>query len=80
MAVPSTKAPEIEELLKMLATSDRRVSIAANKCLAKPLGCGGDASEFTDEQSMREFTISGLCQRCQDEIFGVGGVQEVIIP
>ncbi len=26
--------------------------------------------EFTDELSLKEFYISGLCQRCQDEIFG----------
>ena len=29
-----------------------------------------DVSEFRDELSLREFYISGLCQRCQDEFFG----------
>lgn len=26
--------------------------------------------EFRDELSQREFRISGLCQKCQDEFFG----------
>jgi len=25
--------------------------------------------EFTDELSKKEYTISGLCQKCQDNIF-----------
>lgn len=29
-----------------------------------------DRSEFRDELSRREFEISGLCQSCQDDIFG----------
>lgn len=38
-----------------------------NKC---PF-CGRDMSDakFRDELSEREFRISGLCQKCQDEIF-----------
>lgn len=30
---------------------------------------------FRDDLSRREFKISGLCQKCQDEIFG-GGNEE----
>ena len=26
---------------------------------------------FTDDLSAREYTISGMCQRCQDSVFGV---------
>lgn len=26
-------------------------------------------TEFRDERSRREFHISGLCQKCQDEVF-----------
>ena len=26
--------------------------------------------EFRDELSIREYRISGLCQKCQDEVFG----------
>ncbi len=27
-------------------------------------------SSFRDELSLQEFRISGLCQKCQDEVFG----------
>jgi uncharacterized protein with PIN domain len=30
----------------------------------------GVRKEFKDAQSFKEFQISGLCQKCQDEIFG----------
>jgi hypothetical protein len=30
-----------------------------------------DINEFRDELSLKEFTISGMCQKCQDKIFGV---------
>ena len=35
--------------------------------------CDGkiDLSSFRDAISKREFEISGLCQKCQDKIFGV---------
>lgn len=29
-----------------------------------------DKDEFRDELSRKEFEISGLCQSCQDDIFG----------
>lgn len=34
--------------------------------------CGREVNvdEFKDELSVKEFIISGLCQRCQDEVFG----------
>ena len=31
-----------------------------------------DVSSFRDDLSVKEFHISGLCQRCQDEVFGNG--------
>lgn len=34
--------------------------------------CGAeiDLAKFVDQISKREFEISGLCQDCQDELFG----------
>jgi len=29
-----------------------------------------DIESFKDELSLKEFAISGLCQKCQDEVFG----------
>lgn len=34
--------------------------------------CGGDIVEndFKDELSRKEYSISGMCQSCQDSVFG----------
>lgn len=32
--------------------------------------CGGDATTFRDVLSLKEYTISLMCQKCQDKIFG----------
>jgi len=39
--------------------------------------CGNPVNfeDFRDDLSRREFKISGLCQKCQDEFFG-GGNEE----
>lgn len=36
--------------------------------------CGADIGigHFKSELSVREFRISGMCQKCQDEVFGEG--------
>ena len=33
-------------------------------------GCGEDVLNFRDALSNREYQISGMCQKCQDSIFG----------
>ena len=40
-------------------------ALALNICVS----CAEEASTFNSEVSKREYQISGLCQRCQDEIF-----------
>jgi uncharacterized protein with PIN domain len=40
-------------------------AIAEHRC---PM-CGGPITEFTDAESIREYEISGLCQKCQDDVF-----------
>jgi len=64
MATPSVKSPAMEEFLTSLF-GDRTIAIKENKCVS----CSGAASEFRDELSEEEFTISGLCQFCQDTVF-----------
>lgn len=32
--------------------------------------CGGEITEFRNALSRREFEISGMCQECQDSVFG----------
>ena len=68
MATPSKKHSGIENLLEVIA--GRTTSIKGNICVRAPIGCGGPATEFKDDLSRKEYTISGLCQKCQDEVFG----------
>jgi hypothetical protein len=66
----SNKTPEMEASLTQMFGFNRRDTIEANKCAPKPLGCGGNATEFKDAISAKEYSISGLCQKCQDSFFG----------
>ena len=66
MAKPSEKSFEMEKTLSDLTGVNRTIIIAGNKCI----GCGGEVEGFKDEISKKEYTISGLCQKCQDSIFG----------
>lgn len=64
---PSSKSIPMSDFLE--AFSGRTTAITGNVCIPKPLGCGGPATTFNDELSRREYTISGLCQSCQDLVF-----------
>jgi len=70
MAEPTEKSPAIETLLERIA--GRTTAIKGDRCVRLPVGCEGPATEFRDELSKREYRISGLCQKCQDRIFGEG--------
>jgi hypothetical protein len=61
---PSEKHPEIKKFLD--TTFHRTEHIEADTCVF----CGNPATEFDDELSKKEFTISGLCQSCQNKVFG----------
>jgi hypothetical protein len=67
--IPSKKSDEMEAALTGMFGFDRCERIEANKCCPPPIGCGGPAVRFRDDLSAREFTISGLCQHCQDSVF-----------
>ncbi len=68
MAEPTEKAPAIVEFLDRF--TERTRSIETDVCIGPPFGCGREATEFRDAISKKEFTISGLCQYCQDLVFG----------
>ena len=66
MAVPTNKSAEVEEVLtKLNSGRNRRAYIRANKCVK----CGVSALYFDGERSRIEYSISGWCQNCQNEIF-----------
>ena len=56
---PSKKSPKMEKFL------DEVTGVCT--------WCRGDASEFRDALSRKEYTISGFCQKSQDATFGGGG-------
>jgi len=65
---PSEKAPEIDAFLSSLLGIDRKESIKTKTCAT----CGADVEldSFKDNLSLKEFHISGMCQHCQDSVFG----------
>ena len=62
---PTSKAPAIDLLLSEMAGKSREITLAENKCMT----CKGDAIEFKDALSFKEYQISGMCQVCQDGVF-----------
>lgn len=67
MIEPSKKAPNMTAFLESL--SGRSTAINHSRCIAPPFGCGGLATHFTDPLSAREYSITGMCQNCQDGFF-----------
>jgi hypothetical protein len=55
----------LDDISQALFGRTRGGAIGNNKCVS----CGGDAKEFKNDISRKEYTISGLCQKCQDEIW-----------
>ena len=70
MADPDGKASGVSQALEALSEKtfgrSRTQSIIDNICVI----CGEDATDFRDDVSRREYTISGMCQMCQDKVFG----------
>jgi hypothetical protein len=45
---------------------DRIPRMKARMCM----NCSGKVEGFDSELSQKEFLISGMCQKCQDDVFG----------
>lgn len=65
MATPSKKSPEMTNFLDRMF--GRTFAIESDLCVT----CSGPAEKFRDDLSRKEYTISGMCQKCQDSVFGV---------
>jgi hypothetical protein len=76
---PSDKHPKIEDFLEQ--NFGRSSAITEAMCLRPPIGCGkaleqtdfalqNEGQTFRDPLSIKEYRISGLCQDCQDLVFG----------
>lgn len=62
---PAPKSPSIAALLSAMCGCDHNATIKANTCKI----CGKPATMFRDPLSKHEYTISGMCQACQDKVF-----------
>ena len=65
---PTQKSSAFERLLESM--TERTTAITTKTCVRAPIGCGKPIIGFKDARSQREYRISGLCQACQDAIFG----------
>jgi len=64
----SDKNPVIESILEEISAiigTPRSVAFSEKRCVI----CGGDASTFRNELSLKEYSLSGMCQVCQDGFF-----------
>jgi hypothetical protein len=63
------KSKEMRELrekaAQLLFGRSHDAQQSANLCTT----CGGDADKFTDDLSEKEYSLSGMCQACQDGFF-----------
>ena len=65
---PTSKAPEIEAILTTITGKDRPTIISGGKCIF----CNAQdlkPESFKGALSIREYSISGMCQACQDATF-----------
>jgi len=63
------KDPKIDQFILSMFGRDRTATISAGLCVTCP-SKGNIASSFTDDLSKKEYSISGMCQKCQDDFFG----------
>lgn len=62
------KSEVIENILEKLSRNfevPRSLAFSQGSCVM----CSGEAKEFRDSASKREYKISGMCQSCQDDFF-----------
>ena len=62
----SFKSKEIEQVLTAVFGRSRKETVENKSCVS----CDAPDVSFTDELSAIEYSISGLCQTCQDDLFG----------
>jgi uncharacterized CHY-type Zn-finger protein len=67
MAIPMRRNEKLEKIMTDLNPSGRAPteSIQHDICTM----CGKPALDFKDVLSRKEYTISGMCQKCQDDFF-----------
>jgi hypothetical protein len=56
----------VDRVGKQLFDKTRTQALTTHTCIC----CGKPAIDFKDEKSATEWRITGLCQKCQDAVFG----------
>lgn len=72
MIEPTPKHPRIDDLLTAMTGKARAYTIRAHKCMT----CTSPVNQFRDSLSLKEYQISGMCQACQDSVFGIDDTSE----
>ena len=62
---PAPKNKEVKQFLD--DTLGRTEKIKSSLCVT----CNATDVRFRNEISRKEYTLSGMCQKCQDDFFGV---------
>ena len=62
---PTEKSSSVESAISSIFGKDRRSYILAGKCIIT----GEDAGPFRDDTSRREYEISGMGQKAQDDFW-----------
>ena len=65
---PTNKSTAIDSFITSIMGKDRVQTILAGDCMT----CNNERIDenFRDELSEKEYSISGMCQECQDNVFG----------
>ena len=71
-----SRMSKLEKLLDFLSSKlEYEERYAAAKASTTCIKCGKLAQQFRDESARLEYSISALCQKCQDEFFNGGGLR-----
>lgn len=57
-------------LIDFFSSPNYKINYTLAKATTTCIRCGESANDFRDASMKLEFTVSGLCQKCQDEAFG----------
>ena len=72
---PTNKSNPINSMLSSIFGQDRVQTITEGYCMTCEK-TGIIATSFRDDISRKEYAISGLCQSCQDDVFGTGDTDD----
>ena len=67
--IPTEKDPKIDEFITNALGIQRKKSIQKEICSLCHKKINPEI-DFRDNLSLKEYRISGMCQECQDKIFG----------